>query len=99
MYIHSLLYSVCVPSKFVTNYIALILLFIFSRLVLLLQAMAKYLDGMLNFGRGVTSANTGPGNSIGLVVKKYWNKMVHLYTVLQQLQSEVRSKQNLPVLS
>ena len=62
----------------------------FFRLVFLLQACTRYLDGLLNFGRGLSSNNNqGNFNSVGLVVKKFWNKMVHLYSVLQQLNSEV----------
>ena len=60
------------------------------RMVLLLQAMAKYLEQTLAMGTRKATAVQASGNtSIGLVVKKYWNKMVQVYTVVQQVQSEV----------
>ena len=59
-------------------------------MVLLLQAMAKYLEQTLAMGSRKASAfQSASSTSIGLVVKKYWNKMVQVYTVVQQLQSEV----------
>ena len=57
--------------------------------MLLLQAVAQFLDGMLNLGRGISAKYKTSHSSVGLVVKKYWNKMVHMDTVLQQLNSEV----------
>ena len=55
------------------------------RMVLLLQAMAKYLEQTLAMGSRKASAfQSVSSTSIGLVVKKYWNKMVQVYTVVEQ---------------
>ena len=43
-------------------------------------------DGDPGKASAIQSASS---TSIGLVVKQYWNKMVQVYTVVQQLQSEV----------
>ncbi len=68
---------------------------VYFRLVLLLQAMAKYLEHILTAGtRKATAVQTSSNASIGLVVKKYWNKMVQIYSVVQKLQAEVGSTLN-----
>lgn len=62
------------------------------RMVLLLQSLAKYLEQTLALGsRKATAMQSSSNTSIGLVVKKYWNKMVQAHTLVQQLQSEVRN--------
>ena len=54
--------------------------------------MAKYLEHILTAGtRKATAVQTSSNASIGLVVKKYWNKMVQIYSVVQKLQAEVGS--------
>ncbi|XP_071945974.1 coiled-coil domain-containing protein 157-like [Antedon mediterranea] len=68
---------------------------VIDRMVLLLQSFTRYVEQLqqLLSGRPVTRGD-GLGNqmSIGLVVKKFWNKMVQLYSAVQQCQSENRSK-------
>ncbi|XP_071850207.1 coiled-coil domain-containing protein 157-like isoform X1 [Apostichopus japonicus] len=80
------------------NQVAHIKLFemVIDRMVLLLQSFASFTDQMLS-GTSARPSTANPqmvGNqmSIGLVVKRSWNKMVRLSLLLQQLQSENRSK-------
>ncbi|XP_013408045.1 coiled-coil domain-containing protein 157 isoform X2 [Lingula anatina] len=66
---------------------------VIDRLVLLIQGMSKYADQTLASSSRSTPANLqGSSVSIGLTVRKYWNKMVHLHANVQQLQSEIKSK-------
>ena len=58
-------------------------------MLLLLQAMAKYLEQTLTIGSRKATIAQASSVSIGLVVKKYWNKVVQVYAVVQQLKSEV----------
>ncbi len=52
--------------------------------------MAKYLENILMAGtRKATAVQTSSNASIGLVVKKYWNKMIQIFSVVQKLQAEV----------
>ena len=62
------------------------------RTVLLLQGFTRYMETLLagSQGRPPTASHvTGAQMSIGLVVKKFWNKMMQLYNLFQQLQTEV----------
>ena len=63
-----------------------------SRLVLLLQGMAQYCDQLLTScdGRPASGKILGSSMSVGLVAKKFWNKLVHVQQTTQQLQFEVR---------
>ncbi len=63
-----------------------------TRLVLLLQAMSKYTEQMTvtKNSRGTSAHNTATNSSLGLVVKKYWAKLVQLQAVLQEVRAEVR---------
>ncbi|KAJ8042606.1 hypothetical protein HOLleu_09398 [Holothuria leucospilota] len=80
------------------NQVAHIKLFelVIDRMVLLLQSFSQFTDQMLSgaSGRPPTANPKAVGNqmSIGLVVKKFWNKMVQLSILLHQLSSENRSK-------
>jgi len=62
------------------------------RLVLLLQGMAQYCDQLLTScdGRPASGKILGSSMSVGLVAKKFWNKLVHVQQTTQQLQFEVR---------
>ena len=60
-----------------------------------MQAMAKYLEQTLSMGsRKASAVQSASNTSIGLVVKKYWNKMVQIFTVVQQLKSEVKENED-----
>ena len=63
-----------------------------SRLVLLLQGMAQYCDQLLMScdGRPASGKIHGSSMSVGLVAKKFWNKLVHVQQTTQKLQFEVR---------
>ncbi|XP_019638383.1 PREDICTED: coiled-coil domain-containing protein 157-like [Branchiostoma belcheri] len=78
------------------NQVAHIMLFelVIDRLMLLMQSCSRFADVMLNAGqsRPQTAAGLSSSLSLGLVIKKYWNKMVQLCTMLQQLQSENKTK-------
>ncbi|XP_068750347.1 coiled-coil domain-containing protein 157-like [Montipora capricornis] len=65
-----------------------------DRLVLLLQGMAQYCDQLLTScdGRPVSGKILGSSMSVGLVAKKFWNKLVHVQQTTQQLQFERKTK-------
>ena len=54
--------------------------------------MAQYCDQLLTScdGRPVSGKILGSSMSVGLVAKKFWNKLVHVQQTTQQLQFEVR---------
>ena len=61
-------------------------------MVLLLQSFTRFTEQVLSGlqSRPVTAGHMVGGQmSIGLVVKKFWNKMVQLNGAIQKLQSEV----------
>ena len=68
------------------------------RLVLLLHATSRYMDQMLAMNRGGSSQQSTEHSSIGLIAAKYWSKMIHSYTTMQQLQSEVSTSNKQPEL-
>ncbi|XP_066303806.1 coiled-coil domain-containing protein 157-like isoform X2 [Branchiostoma lanceolatum] len=78
------------------NQVAHIMLFelVIDRLMLLMQSCSRFADVMLNAGqsRPQTAVGLSSSLSLGLVIKKYWNKMVQLFTMVQQLQSENKTK-------
>ncbi|XP_035691862.1 coiled-coil domain-containing protein 157-like isoform X2 [Branchiostoma floridae] len=78
------------------NQVAHIMLFelVIDRLMLLMQSCSRFADVMLNAGqsRPQTTVGLSSSLSLGLVIKKYWNKMVQLFTMVQQLQSENKTK-------
>lgn len=65
-----------------------------DRLVLLLQGMAQYCDQLLMScnGRPASGKIHGSSMSVGLVAKKFWNKLVHVQQTTQQLQFERKTK-------
>lgn len=65
-----------------------------DRLVLLLQGMAQYCDQLLMScdGRPASGKILGSSMSVGLVAKKFWNKLVHVQQTTQQLQFERKTK-------
>ena len=60
----------------------------FCSFVLLLQSLAKYMDSGL-VKKDAQDQKSSTHTSIGLVVKKYWNKVVQASSTVQHLQSEV----------
>ena len=71
------------------------------RLVLLLQGMAQYSDQLLTSydGRPGSGNILGSAMSVGLVAKKFWNKLVHVQQTTQQLQFEVKDAMALSLLN
>lgn len=64
------------------------------RLVLLLQSMSKYTEQTLHTNSiGNQSAQHTSSTSIGLIVKKFWCKMVQLGSFIHQIHTEVRKIQ------
>lgn len=65
-----------------------------DRLVLLLQGMAQFSDQLLTSydGRPASGKILGSSMSVGLVAKKFWNKLVHVQQTTQQLQFESKTK-------
>ena len=59
------------------------------RLILLLHSMSKFADQSL-LPSNKASHKSNQGSSVGLVVKKFWNKLVHAHAVLGQAHSDVR---------
>ncbi|XP_038053836.1 coiled-coil domain-containing protein 157-like [Patiria miniata] len=79
------------------NQIAHIILFelVIDRMMLLLQGFTRFVEMLLSGsqGRPPTAGHVvGSQMSIGLVVKKFWNKMVQLNNLCQQLQTENTAK-------
>ncbi|XP_002732567.1 coiled-coil domain-containing protein 157-like [Saccoglossus kowalevskii] len=62
-----------------------------DRLMLLMQSFTRFIEQLL----GVSSPgnnHVGSQMSVGLATKKFWHKMIQVYTMLQQQQSENKSK-------
>ena len=74
-----------------SNLINTRMLICYTRLVLLLQGMAQFCDQLLTSydGRPASGKILGSSMSVGLVAKKFWNKLVHVQQTAQQLQFEV----------
>jgi len=51
--------------------------------------MSRYVECSLTSGQSQSTSPASSSTSIGLVVKKYWNKMVQLQNVFGQVLSEV----------
>ena len=65
---------------------------LFLRLLLLVQATAKFADTHLGSGKVSTFSEADAkkvAGSVGLVVKQFWTQISSLQTLYQQLQSEV----------
>ena len=54
--------------------------------------MAQFSDQLLTScdGRPSSGKILGSSMSVGLVAKKFWNKLVHMQQTIQKLQTEVR---------
>ena len=54
--------------------------------------MAQFSDQLLTScdGRPSSGKILGSSMSVGLVAKKFWNKLVHVQQTIQKLQTEVR---------
>ncbi len=72
---------------------------IYSRFVFLLQASSQFMDttssSKINLASSVTrpkSRTVGTTMSVGLVVKKFWSRVVQTSHNIQQLKHEVREK-------
>uniref|UniRef100_A0A670KIF3 Coiled-coil domain containing 157 n=2 Tax=Podarcis muralis TaxID=64176 RepID=A0A670KIF3_PODMU len=61
---------------------------VIDRLLLLLQSFTRYTENLTSEQAVPPSRTTGPCMSIGLAVKKYWNSMLKLGSLYQQLASE-----------
>lgn len=61
--------------------------------MLLLQGAAQFVDQLLKTSdrerRPASSRVMGPAISVGLVAKKFWNKVVHVQQTTQQMHFEV----------
>ena len=62
--------------------------------MLLLQGMAHFIEPLLTScdGRPASGKILGSSMSVGLVAKKFWNKLVHVQQTTQQLQFESKTK-------
>ena len=62
--------------------------------MLLLQGMAHFIEQLLTScdGRPASGKILGSSMSVGLVAKKFWNKLVHAQQTTQQLQFESKTK-------
>ena len=66
------------------------------RLLLLMQSLSVYTDQAL---RVASSEGDSPGTpststSVGVVIKKYWNRLTNLNSVIKQTVAEVRLQKN-----
>ena len=57
-------------------------------MVFLIHAFAKYTEQLLASKAGRDNSVL-TSSSVGLVVKKYWNRLIELHTTVQQEKSEV----------
>jgi len=67
------------------------------RLILLLQVMGRFLEQVSK--KTGTSVRPTKSSSVGIIVKKYWNALLHLSTMLDQINSEVLKALSAPLLS
>ncbi|XP_030847511.1 coiled-coil domain-containing protein 157 isoform X2 [Strongylocentrotus purpuratus] len=78
------------------NQVAHVILFelVIDRMVLLLQSFTRFVEQLIQgtVGRPPTATPMGTQMSIGLVVKKFWNKIVQLNSITQKLSAESKSK-------
>ncbi|XP_022085634.1 coiled-coil domain-containing protein 157-like isoform X2 [Acanthaster planci] len=79
------------------NQVAHIILFelVIDRMMLLLQGFTRFVEMLLSGSQGrppTSGLVVGSQMSIGLVIKKFWNKMVQLNNLCQQLQAENKAK-------
>ncbi|XP_046578937.1 coiled-coil domain-containing protein 157-like [Haliotis rubra] len=65
---------------------------VIDRMVLLMQSMGKYTEQLMASVKTGGENSSTSSSSVGLVVKKYWNRLIQLHTVVQQTQSENKSK-------
>ncbi|XP_071110838.1 coiled-coil domain-containing protein 157-like [Haliotis cracherodii] len=65
---------------------------VIDRMVLLMQSMGKYTEQLMASVKTGGDNSSTSSSSVGLVVKKYWNRLIQLHTVVQQTQSENKSK-------
>ncbi|CAF1619986.1 unnamed protein product, partial [Didymodactylos carnosus] len=62
-------------------------------LLLILHGSWRFIDEIqMNIQPDSSSTNHQSNLSIGLVVKKYWNKLLYLQTIVQNMCREVRCK-------
>ncbi|XP_072164567.1 coiled-coil domain-containing protein 157-like [Diadema setosum] len=78
------------------NQVSHIILFelVIDRMVLLLQSFTRFVEQLIQgtVGRPPTATSMGSQMSIGLVVKKFWNKIVQLNNITHKLHTESKSK-------
>ncbi|XP_070573796.1 coiled-coil domain-containing protein 157-like [Ptychodera flava] len=67
---------------------------VIDRVMLLLQSFTRFLDQLTTTGGSPPSGNESVGSqmSIGLATKRFWNKVIQVFTNYKQLQSENKSK-------
>ncbi|KAK6192725.1 hypothetical protein SNE40_004149 [Patella caerulea] len=65
---------------------------VIDRLVYLVQAMTKYTEQLMSVIKPGGENSTGTSSSVGLVVKKYCGRLIHLHTLIQHIQSENKTK-------
>ncbi|XP_070806935.1 coiled-coil domain-containing protein 157-like isoform X2 [Pituophis catenifer annectens] len=68
---------------------------VIDRLLLLLQSFTGYTESLISEEAVPTSRAVGPSMSIGLTVRKYWNSMLKLGALYQQLVAEKKYAPNL----
>lgn len=66
---------------------------VIDRLLLLLQSFTGYTENLISDKTVPPSKATGPCMSIGLAVKKYWNSMLKLGALYQELLAEKKCNQ------
>ncbi|XP_067406310.1 coiled-coil domain-containing protein 157 isoform X3 [Emydura macquarii macquarii] len=80
------------------SYIVLLELVIDRRLLLLLQSFTGYTENLISEQAVPPSRAVGPCMSIGLAVKKYWNSMLKLGALHQQLVTEKSNRRDISAL-
>ncbi|XP_054852600.1 coiled-coil domain-containing protein 157-like [Eublepharis macularius] len=75
-------------SEFTQHSHVVLLELVIDRLLLLLQSFTAYTENVISEQAVPPSRVTGPCMSIGLAVRKYWNSMLKLGTLYQQLVAE-----------
>ncbi|KAM7144603.1 coiled-coil domain-containing protein 157 [Macrochelys suwanniensis] len=76
-------------SEFTQHSHVMLLELVIDRLLLLLQSFTGYVENLINEQGVPPSRAVGPCMSIGLAVRKYWNSMLKLGVLHQQLVTEV----------